>query len=243
MLSRTAVVLSITAIAMLAAVGCGDGGGGGDVLDVQQTLEAGKTALPQDGAAAELSRLAARAAEGVTARITYDVTGGSSGEAFQGEWVVTRRSPDFRFDILATDSDDTSTNTTIINTEGKSYLCVAGGGDENCVSTSSEQTDSQVAPLEPIFNIPGELIEQADAVQLVESFQREIAGRTATCFKVKSPIQDLLDGEICFSEDGLILLLNTQVGGGSFILNAAKVSTDVTDADFEPPYAVTELPN
>ncbi|MCH8346631.1 MAG: hypothetical protein IIC87_06865, partial [Chloroflexi bacterium] len=40
-----------------------------------------------------------------------------------------------------------------------------------------------------------------------------------------------------------LLYLQSEVGGISSTIEATSVSTDVTDADFEPPYDILELPD
>jgi hypothetical protein len=65
----------------------------------------------------------------------------------------------------------------------------------------------------------------------------------ATCFTVRSDISGLGEGEVCFSEEGLLLLLRSETNGDSLTFEATSVSTDVTDADFELPYDILEIPD
>ena len=61
----------------------------------------------------------------------------------------------------------------------------------------------------------------------------------ATCFSYSVAGAE---SETCFSDEGLLLYLHSGSAGSSFTFEAKSASTDVTDADFEPPYPVTELP-
>jgi len=50
------------------------------------------------------------------------------------------------------------------------------------------------------------------------------------------------ESETCFSDEGLMLYLHTGSAGSSFTYEAKSASTDVSDADFEPPYEIIEIP-
>ena len=50
------------------------------------------------------------------------------------------------------------------------------------------------------------------------------------------------ESETCFSDEGLLLYLRSESAGSSFTYEAKSASTDVTDADFEPPYEITQVP-
>ncbi len=103
--------------------------------------------------------------------------------------------------------------------------------------------EGETASLDPLFDIPREIAEGVEDVGLVDSSQRTIAGVDATCFTVSSALAGLGEGEVCFSDDGLLLYLSSETNGDSSTFEATSVSTDVTDADFEPPYEIFELPD
>ncbi len=77
----------------------------------------------------------------------------------------------------------------------------------------------------------------------VDTSQRKIAGVDAACFTAKSDLAGQGEGEVCFSDEGLLLYMSSEVDGASTVFEATSVSTDVTDADFEPPYEIIELPD
>jgi len=80
----------------------------------------------------------------------------------------------------------------------------------------------------------------------VKKSSRQIAGTDTTCYTYSGNIDETEagdeSGEICFAESGLLLKLefNSASGGGAF--NAVEASQDVSEADFEPPFPVTEIP-
>ncbi len=111
------------------------------------------------------------------------------------------------------------------------------------LSPDAEAAYRGILDLDPLFDIPGEIAQDVENVGLVDSSQRTIAGVDATCFTVSSALVGLGEGEICFSDDGLLLFLRSETNGDTSVFEATSVSTDVTDADFEPPYEIFELPD
>ena len=91
-----------------------------------------------------------------------------------------------------------------------------------------------------------ETIEEITAGLDVDRSQRTIAGEKGTCFSVSGSIQgEEGSAEWCFASDGLLLLFagsSSGADGGEFRLEATKLDRKVSDADFKPPYPVTQLP-
>ena len=199
----------------------GDGGGGGG-----------------DGGLQDLSDLASQAAEGLTAKVTYQYTSETNGQTIEAEWVMVQRPPDSRFEIVSSDGGQES-RTIVIQTEDKSYVCVSAGGSGSCYE--SDQTQSYTAGFAPLFDIPQAIAGDIGGLGAVDKSEREIAGVHANCFSADAVA---LGGasEFCFSDEGILLLLRSEAGGTSFTFEAKSASTDVSDADFEPPYEIIELP-
>ncbi len=231
-------------LAALAVAASGCDGDGGTPAD--ETPTAGDTPAADGGGDGEdlerLESLAGQSTEGVIAKVTYRVTGSSDGDTFLGEWVLAQRPPDSRFEISTDDGGD-AFRTIIISTQGRAYLCFSGGGEESCIETTTEETSTETAPFDPIFDIPRELAQDIEGVELRSFSRRTIAGIDANCFEVSSTLADLGEGEVCFSDEGLLLLVRSDVAGEVFSFEAVEASTDVTDEDFEPPYDVIEIPD
>ena len=199
----------------------GDGGGGGG-----------------DGGLQDLSDLASQAAEGVTANVTYQYTSETNGQTIEAEWVMVQRPPDSRFEIVSTEGGEES-RTIVIGTADKSYICTSAGGSGSCYE--SDQTQSYTAGFAPLFDIPQAIAGDIGGLGAVDKSEREIAGVHANCFSADAAV---LGGasEFCFSDGGILLFLKSEAGGSSFTFEAKSASTDVSDADFEPPYEIIELP-
>ncbi len=220
MLRGFAVLLAVSLLALLAACA----GEGGD-----------------DEAVGDLESLASEAAEGVVAKVTYKITTDVGGQGFEQEWLVVQRPPDSRFELSSTEGA-AQFRTIIISSGGKTHLCFSNGGEESCLETSAEEAEVGTAPFDPIFDISRELAEEAEGVDIIDRSQRRIAGVDASCFMVRSALPALGDGEVCFSAEGILLLLRSELDNVSSTIEATSVSTDVTDEDFELPYELFMLP-
>jgi hypothetical protein len=243
-----AVLLAVWLLAF-AAVACNGGGNGDETPQVDDTPAEGET--PQVGdengdsgddstGLQDLGALASVASGDVIAKVTYQFTSEADGGAINVDWVLVQRPPDSRFEFASTVEGE-EVRTIIINAGGESYLCTSAGGFETCLVTDIAETEAQTAPLAPLFDVPQDLAAATAGVNLIDMSKRSIGGLDASCFAVRSDIAGLGEGEICFSDDGLLLLLRSDTNGDSFSFEATSVSTDVTDADFEPPFDVIDL--
>ena len=239
-----AVLPAVALLALVAAACDGGGDGSGATPQTDETAAEGETPAADggdegdgggDGGFADLEALASAAAGEVTAKVTYQFTSEADGEAIKGEWVLVQRPPDSRFEFASTEEGE-EFRTIIINAGGESYLCTSAGGLETCFATDIGETETQTAPLAPLFDVPQDLAAATAGVDLIDRSERSIAGLDATCFTVSSDISGLGEGEVCFSEDGLLLFLRSGTNGDSVTFEATSVSTDVTDEDFEPPF-------
>ena len=242
-----AVLLALGLLAF-AAVACNGGGNGDETPRAGETPAEGET--PQVGdedgddgddstGLQDLATLASAASGEVIAKVTYRFTTEAGGEVIEGEWVLVQRPPDSRFEFVSTEGG-VEFRTIIISAGGESYLCSSGGGVETCLTADIGETEAQTAVLDPLFNVPEGLAASGD-VDLLDTSERSIAGVDASCFTVRSDISGLGQGEVCFSDGGLLLLLRSGSNGDSFTFEATSVSTDVTDEDFEPPFEVIDL--
>lgn len=232
------LALSLFAVACGGSDGDGDNGDGDNEATPTRSANDGETPTPSDGDGGSLVSLAELSSEGATGRVTYRVSG--AGQT-AGEWTVVQKPPNSRIEFASTEPGSEG-RTIIIVTEDKSYVCFSASGQENCIETPSSQTQDETAPLDPLFSIPNEIIADAEAVNVLEESDRTIAGVDAKCFTVESGLADLAEGEMCFSEEGMLLYLRTGSGATEFTFEAIDASTDVSDSDFEPPYEIFDLP-
>ena len=203
--------------------GGGDGGGDGD------------------GGVKDLADLASKAAEGMTAKLTYAYTTESNGQTTEVEWTIVQRPPhDSRFEIVDT-TGGTESRTIVISTADKSYICISAGSSENCLESTSDETSAQTAPFAPLFELPQAVAGDISGLGAVDKSEREIAGMHANCFSADAAV---LGGasEFCFSDEGLVLYRKYEAAGSSLTWEAKSASTDVSDADFEPHYDIIDIP-
>jgi hypothetical protein len=234
-------------VALLAACKSSDKDGGDGKTPAAETPAADET--PSDGGDGDdgdgggglqdLERLASQAAGDFTGKITYGITTEAGGQTTEQEWTLAQRPPDSRFEIVSTEGGQ-ETRTIVIQTADKSYVCTSAGGSESCFE--SDQTDQYTSLFDLIFAVPQSIAGGIGDVGLVDESEREIGGVNANCFSVDTAALGGGASELCFSDEGLLLFLRGESAGSSFTYEAKSVSTDVSDADFEPPYEIFEIP-
>ena len=200
--------------------GGGDGGGDGD------------------GGVKDLADLASMAAEGMTAKLTYAYTTESNGQTTEVEWTIVQRPPhDSRFEIVDT-TGGTESRTIVISTADKSYSCSSIIG--SCFDITDE-TQDQTAAFGDFLGFAQTVSDDISGLGAVDKSEREIAGMHANCFSADAAV---LGGasEFCFSDEGLVLYRKYEAAGSSLTWEAKSASTDVSDADFEPPYDIIDIP-
>jgi len=245
-------IVVVAALALLVALlaACGSDSGGDKTPNAGETPASGET--PTDGngdggdgggdgggdqGLQDLERLASEATGDFTGNVTYKYTTEGGGQTTEQEWTMIQRPPsDSRFEIATTEGGLES-RTIVINTAEKAYLCTSAAGSGTCFE--SDQTDQYTSLFDPIFDTPQSIVGGIDTLGIVDESEREIGGLSANCFFYSMAGAE---SETCFSDEGLLLYLHTGVAGSSFTFEATSATTDVSDADFEPPYEVTQLP-
>jgi len=241
-----ALVVALAALLLLAVACKSDSKSGGDKTPaVGQTPTVGQTPAsgqtPADGGGEQglddLKRLASQAAEEFTGSISYRTTTEAGGQTTEQDWIVIERPPsDHRFEIISNEGGQES-RTIVIRTAEQSYICTSVGGSESCLAT--DQTDQYTGPFDPIFDVPKSIVQDIDTLGLADQSERDIAGVHANCFSYSLAGAE---SETCFSDEGLLLYLRGGSAGSSYTFEVTSATTDVSDADFEPPYEVIDLP-
>ncbi|MBI5287529.1 MAG: hypothetical protein HY873_00995 [Chloroflexi bacterium] len=204
----------------------GDNGGGGD--------------------SGELQKLADKFAA-ATFKAVYEISGdGGDSGLTSGEITISKDGKDkIRFDIKS-EVEGEPFEGSFIQTSTESFLCFSGdaaaslGGllgedaaEGICVKSAPDDPTNPVGSLVDAF---GDI--DVGNVEIQDKEDREIAGEDGTCYTV-------LDNDTnetstaCFNDDGVLLSVESG-DSGTFV--AKSVEGDVSDADFEPPYPVQEIP-
>ena len=152
------------------------------------------------------------------------------------------RLPDYRIDIGFGEQGEM----TILSTGGKTYTCMKSDGQGQCMSMGESESEAGL-PFLGEFTDP-EGFDKAVAETItgmdIDRSTANIAGEKATCYSASGSIEGQKGKvEWCFASDGLLLRLASSAAGageGDFSLEATKIGK-VSDADFNPPYPVTEL--
>jgi len=200
---------------------------GGDGEDTPEP-----TAEEEEDAAAALEDLSG-AYGGVSAQVMYEFTSISGGESTASTMTLYSDPPNAR-----TDYEDPSTGetTSLISKGDQSFVCTPG----QCFAYPVGAAANPI-PFVSQYAEPGAINSIAAGVAGVDvqTTQEEIAGIDARCFHLASAGADLT---WCFSDDGLLLLGASRSADAEFEMRATQVNRNVSDADFEPPFPVTEFP-
>ena len=182
----------------------------------------------------------------VTSKVTYVPDSTLATEELAGETlVVYQRPPDIRIDDYAK-MDGRPFSSIRIDAERGSYNCydlsqISSPGLRQCESSQPSVRNLLDRSLEDSLGLLGTVPQEG--AQMTGTSQRVIAGLAAECFQLQRTTEKrIIDGELCFSEEGVLLLARTTSPEGENSWTAVEVSNDATDLDFEPPYPVVEPP-
>jgi hypothetical protein len=175
-------------------------------------------------------------------KVTYTLTATGGAAGFSGEQSWYSKPPKSRFDFSSSTSGQTATVSLFSLPDGV-FMCFGGTGQAaSCIGMSGVDTALQQNPAALFQESMIEHPEQWNGV-LVET--RQIAGQQAHCYDVKpvtaTTAVGLTDGRYCYSTQGIPLLQRFAVQGGTWSMEATKLSTTVPDSDFALPSKPTIL--
>ncbi|MGH2492519.1 MAG: hypothetical protein ACRDF9_13550 [Candidatus Limnocylindria bacterium] len=148
--------------------------------------------------------------------------------------------PKTRFDFSSSTSGQTSTVSLYSLPDGV-FMCFGGTGmTAQCIGMSGLDTALQQ---NPAALYQSSMIEHPEQWNGVLTETRQIAGQQALCYDVKPvvPTPGLGEGRFCYSTQGIPLLQRFTIAGGTWSMEATKLSTTVPDSDFELPSKPTIL--
>ena len=173
-------------------------------------------------------------------KVTYALNA-TGGGAFSGEQSWYFKPPKARFDFSSSVGGQSVVVSLFALPDG-TYMCFGGSGQgASCIGMSGLDTALQQNPAALFQQSMIQHPEQFSGV-LVET--RQIAGQQAHCYDVK-PVNTvttgLTDGRYCYSPQGIPLLQRFGMQGGTWSMEATKLSTTVPDSDFTLPAKPTTL--
>jgi hypothetical protein len=242
----TGLVIVASAL-LLAATACGGDNGGNDKTG------ADASATPAEGtpAASPISEEVSQKLKDLgeewakaSVKASYDLASRTGTDTTKSTLVLYWAPPKVRVDF-AGNIFGTASQTIVISTPDKTYVCSQEGGDQ-CLAYPPSSNVVDDLPFLSGFD-PGAI--EADLSGLTENLQIEssnekVADNDASCVSAEGNI----GGENglskwCFATNGLLLFESSADASGTseFMVQATDVGT-VSDSDFEPPYPVSEAP-
>ncbi|MEX2245451.1 MAG: hypothetical protein WEC75_02075 [Dehalococcoidia bacterium] len=202
----------------------GDGGDGGDGGDSGDLREVGESFVD------------------ATFTVTYNVSGGGAELGISQMTMYKDGQDRFRFDSTSTEAGE-ETSFSFISNGDTGLICFAGGaglgavfGVESDEGVCIENNDA--VPIENPFSGLAADVEDLSGLEVLDTSEREIAGRSAKCYRTRDTTTSE-ETEACF-DDGILLYVSTP--GDGFSLEATEASGEVSDSDFEAPYEITDVP-
>lgn len=120
--------------------------------------------------------------------------------------------------------------------EDGQYTCTTAEGRPMCLKGNMQPTGQQT---------PDQVMNHMDEFDPTYQGTRQVAGQSAQCFTVKPKAgarSDFADATVCLNPQGIPLLMHSRAAGSEMTMEATSFSTSVSDADFQLPAPVLEMP-
>jgi hypothetical protein len=224
------------ALRLVAAVGCGRGGGSVPASSASaQSAAAGVTSAP--GASAKAFRELAASSNANPYKVTYKVSS-SAGSAISGTqtWYVSGSR--FRMDLTVSASAQGPTSLSYVVIPEGTFSCVSGAGTAaQCFGVAGAQALAQ----SPGAAFDEQLRANPDAYGATFSGTRQIAGQSASCYGLSGTSVGFTQATICYTSTGVPLLYQLDASGLSVTMEATSFSVPI-DADFALPAPAQQVP-
>ncbi|MEK7863131.1 MAG: hypothetical protein AAB295_07710 [Chloroflexota bacterium] len=110
------------------------------------------------------------------------------------------------------------------------FTCGSSGGTPFCMTMPADQAAQARQPLE----VQSQFAAASADVDVTPKGSRQIAGQQATCFEMRHKTLGA-EGTLCYTAQGVALLIAYKVAGTEANLEATAYSTVVSDDDFKLP--------
>ena len=236
-----ALFILMTALASLALAAC-SGGGGGSKTPSGSGDSGAATVSP------ELQSVRNKFNDS-TFKGTYKLSASTSADdgLGNGTMVIYKDGADrFRFDVT-TQQNGQDSKVIFIQSPAAQAFCLDNAGDLGaifgvdtnqgvCFKSDPESGDN------PLSGLSGTFSDVAADGEVLEKSNRSIAGRDATCYRVKtSDNSGDTTSQSCFDDQGVLLYSKTE-GTDESEIEATDISGSVADTDFNLPYEERAFP-
>ena len=172
----------------------------------------------------------ARAGKAATYKVTYKVSSKGAAGSVEGvtqTWYV--KPPKLRMDSFIF-STGPAPDTSIFILENGVFSCGSSGGTPVCITMPADQAALARQPLD----VQNQFASGSADVDVTPKGTRQIAGQQATCFETKHKTLGA-EGTLCYTAQGVALLIAYKVPGTEVTMEATAYSTAVSDDDFKLP--------
>jgi hypothetical protein len=172
----------------------------------------------------------ARAGKAATYKVTYKVSSKNAAGSVEGvtqTWYV--KPPKLRMDSFLFSTGPTP-DVSVFVLENGVFSCGSSGGPLFCITMPADQAAQVRQPLE----VQSQFASGSADVDVTPKGSRQIAGQQATCFEMRHRTLGA-EGTLCYTAQGVALLIAYKVPGIEVSMEATAYSTAVSDDDFKLP--------
>jgi len=173
-------------------------------------------------------------------RYTFETQGMLSGDA-SGEVTMYMKYPKMRLDSeIDIEGNTTESRTYFDNSSGLEYtVCTNYTGDWTCMTMPQTQYDA--GAYQTASNSVAAAEENPNNYTITYEGTRQVIGMTTQCFKMVPNDEPEKWMKVCYSAYGVAHYMEAYNGEYTTITETIEFSTNVTDADFEPPIEPTNM--
>lgn len=168
------------------------------------------------------------------------MSGTSQGQSMSGEQTWYSKPPKTRMDFTATTQGGGGSASMYLLEDG-AYMCSSMGGQQACFKSPEEQAMQQNQGAQ----VQDQVQEQPDKFDTTYIGPRQIAGQQGQCFAIKPKAgtqADFTESTVCYSAQGIPLLIQSKGQNFDMTMEATSVSTSVADSDFKLPSEPMTMP-
>ncbi|HLE80293.1 MAG TPA: hypothetical protein VJA25_03265 [Dehalococcoidia bacterium] len=173
-------------------------------------------------------------------KVTYQISGTSSGQKMSGEQTLFVKPPKTRMDFPGSEGGGAG-RASLYMLPDSTVMCSMAAVPPLCLKMPKAQAMQQnqgVSAQEQVQESP-------DKFDVSYQGTRDIAGQQGQCFALKpkgGSQAGFTEGTFCYTKQGALLLMESKSQGSEMKMEATSFSTSVSDADFQLPAEPGELP-
>ena len=159
--------------------------------------------------------------------VSYDMT-----STYEGEKTTTTMAMYIKGENVRTDTSYEEIESRFYNVDKKSTSCTNQEGEWMCIEFGIEEDNEDSTVEEVDFE---DDYYESDSIVIKKDGTMNVAGTTATCYKIEDIVDIEYSYRICYSKEGVPLYMEMKQDGMESKFVATAYSSKVKDSDFDLP--------